>query len=359
MIFEKIWERYFLKEFTKVFFLFILAFFFLYVLIDYSTHSSLFSKGDISLLEVCLYYIFHFIKRAEVLLAFALLLASNKVLCSANTNNELVALLVGGVKLKTLLRPFFFLAALCVCFLYLNFEFISPKALSVLEEFKELHLSENGAFKQKESVHEVNLRDNTTMIYQKYDSTLRAFFDVYWILSSDQIMRIKYLFPYTKHPVGRFVDHLIRNTEGKFILFESFDEKIFSDMCFDEELLRVTLQPPDQQSLSQLWRSLPVEKKKLTDKEAQVLTTFYRKAGIPLVCFLVIIGPAPFCMRFNRRLRVFLIYSVSLFVLVTFFTIMDAASILGESQVFSPLFAVGMPLLCFYGIFSYFFWRLN
>lgn len=349
----KIWERYFLLEILKVFFLFIFGFCFLYALIDYSIHSKSFNKIDLPLWELITYYLFHFVKRAEILIAFALTLSTIKVLTSLNLNNEILALLVGGIRVRQILRPFFFIAALCSCFLYLNFEFITPKALNTIEEFKENHLSDKVNHKRKEPIQELPLNDQSTLIYQRYDPSLQAFFDVYWIRSPNQIYKMKYLFPHVEHPVGRYIDHLIRNTSGQFILFESFEEHSFSEMLFDPELLRAALVPPDHQPLSQLWLHLPNIKGPLTDKEAQILTAFFYKCAIPLICFLCILGPFPFCIQFTRNLRVFFIYSISIFTLIAFFTIMDAATILGENQVASPLLATWLPITSFSLLFCW------
>lgn len=356
----KIWERYFLKEFAKIFFLFMASFCFLYVLVDYSIHGRMFSKIGISLNEVFIYYGFHFVKKAEILIAFALTLATVKVLTSSNMHNELVALFVGGVKAKSLLRPFFIVSVFCMCFLYFNFEFLTPKALQALQEFKDVRLTEKtNNRQQKESIHQMPLSDNSTIVYQSYDSNLKAFFDVFWIRSSDQIFRIKYLFPHGKDPLGYFIDHLIRNTEGRFILFESFEEKIFDEMRFDEELLRSALISPERQSLSQLWSNLSFSKRKLTDKEALILTTFSYKAIIPLICLLTIMAPAPFCVRFNRNFPVFLIYGMSIFLLISFFTFMDAAMILGESQTLSPVGVICFPVLFFFLLFGIPFYHMK
>lgn len=78
---------------------------------------------------------------------------------------------------------------------------------------------------------------------------------------------------------------------------------------------------------------------------------FFYKAFIPFISFLAVLGPAPYCLRFGRTLPVFLIYGISLFVFVSFFTIARASIIIGESQVLPPLIAMGtIPLVFFLSI---------
>ncbi len=345
---SKIWERYFLYEIAKIFLLFIFGFYFLYVLIDYAAHTKLFSQQEIPLYEVAFYYLCHFSKRAEILISFALMLSTIKVLCSSNIRNELVSLLVGGVRLRELLRPFVFIASLCTLFLYLNFQFFSPAALYSLQLFKDRYFAEDVSINQKQYLYELPLSDNTTLLYQSYDMDRSAFFDVYWVHSADHIYRMKYLNPQTSPPESHYVDHLIRNTLGEFILVESFKKKTFAEMRFDEDLLRAALNPPDQRSISQLWEQISFYRDELTDKEAQILTNLVYKLFVPLVCFFVVLGVAPYCMVFTRHLRVFFIYSMALFSLLAFFTVLQAAVVLGENQVLYPVTVVLLPI----GLFS-------
>ncbi|MCX6991210.1 MAG: LptF/LptG family permease, partial [Chlamydiae bacterium] len=98
----KIWQRYFFIELCKVFFFFLVSFFFLYSLIDYTTHAGDFvTDGKFQSKNLLFYYGFQFIKRAYLLLPLALLISTIKVLCSMNASRELVALQSSGVKLKS------------------------------------------------------------------------------------------------------------------------------------------------------------------------------------------------------------------------------------------------------------------
>jgi lipopolysaccharide export system permease protein len=155
------------------------------------------------------------------------------------------------------------------------------------------------------------------------------------------------------------VNHLIRNTEGKFILVESLDTQPFEQMHFEESLLESALHPPEQHSLSSLWQQLPTHWEEPSDREAQVLTMFSYKALIPLICLLAVIAPAPFCVIFTRNLHVFLIYSVSIFSLVALFTYMDAARVLSETQIASPLLVISVPFVVLFSVFAYLFARMK
>src|SRR5262245_50908672 len=104
----KLWEKYVLREFLKVFFFFLFGFFFIYAIIDYSTHIQDFVHGkNLPVLKILQYYLFQFVKRADILIPLALLISTIKVLCQLNIYRELVAFQSAGIAQKKLLRPLF------------------------------------------------------------------------------------------------------------------------------------------------------------------------------------------------------------------------------------------------------------
>ena len=110
-------------------------------------------------------------------------------------------------------------------------------------------------------------------------------------------------------------------------------------------------------SLSALQQKLSALQAIFSEKEARLVTTYYYKLAIPWLCLLAIIAPAPFCIAFNRALPQFFIYALSLFGLVTFYLIMNAAMILGERQVMAPALAIWIPFAIFFLFFGIRYYR--
>lgn len=356
---NRIWKRYFFAELMKVFFLFMGCFFFLYVLIDYSVHTKAFHSNEITYLNTLFYYLCQFTKRAEIIVPIALMVSSIKVLTTANIRNEIVALATGGISLKKVTRPFIGAALILSALLYLNSEFIQPFSLNKIEAFEEFYFKERAREGENKKVNALLLEDNTLLIYQAYDQERRAFFDVFWLQGCDRFYRIQSLFPYETVPFGKYVDTLIRNPEGEIIKIGSALEASFPEMKFETKALFNAVHPPRMQSLTQLahylnWKDTHFGLGKMNDKEAEGVTFFYFKLVSPLVCILAIIGTAPFCLRFNRNLSIFMIYALSLFGMVTFFTLANSSLILGESQVFPPAMSVLIPQLTLFLILG---WR--
>lgn len=351
--FSLIWQRHFLWQATKTVMLFIGCFYGLYVLIDISAHAGSYHHYlRFNWKETSLYYLFEFIQRIDILLPFGLLLAVIRVVCNLNANHELTALQASGYPLKALMRPFLFLGMVCTLLLMLNTEYVLPLALEKIRKIDEKHHQQKIKKQEIRSVQHVILEDDSTLLFQNYNSAQQAFFDVYWIKGIDEIYRMKYLHPYTEVPVGEFVDHLKRNQQGVLAVEQSHPVYLFPAIRLDKGEALDSIAPPEDFSLTELYHKFPEKKEELSEKEAQVQTMFYYKFVLPWLCLLAVIGPIPFCVRYTRNLPVFLIYAFALFTLLAFYLVIDAALILGERQVIPPFWAIFIPTALFFGFFT-------
>lgn len=354
------WERYFIKQTLKTFFLFIFSFYSLYVLIDYATHLHHFhqSKSHFQWQVVFFYYLFDFIKLLEILVPFALLISVVKTLTTLNIHNELVALLASGIKLKRLLRPFLFLGVLFTALLYFNTEILVPKALKELKSFKDGKAINKLKNLGTKPILQLHLEDGSTFIFQNYNSKEHYFTDSYWVRSIDDIYRIKFLYPDKNEPEAHFVDHLKRNSKGQLVVHSSYEKLDLKEMHFNKQTLFESITSAEEHSYSNLHSKILSFTEIKSEKEAQLVTMLYYKLVMPWLALLVVIAPIPFCVYFTRHLPLFMIYALSIFGLVTFYIVMNSALVLGERQVFSPLLAIGIPFACFYTVFGFRFYKL-
>lgn len=340
----------------KVLVMFLICFYGLYVIIDYSSHSSgsNYHHSHMKWGELILYYLYEFIQRLDVLLPFAILLATIRTLCNLSTHSELVAMMASGMKLKTLLRPFIIVGLLGTALLYLNMEFFIPGALRDLRHMADKHASKRKKQIKNMAVEHVVLEDGTILLFQKYDTAQNYFSDAFWIKSSKDIYKIQNLYPESSIAVGKKVTHLVRDASDEFVQKETFEVRQFPEIKFNRKSLLDTITPVEEFSLSSLFKKLPSQGNILSEKEAQVTTAYYQKLAMPWLCLIAVLGPAPFCIRFSRNLPVFFIYAFGIFGLVAFYLIMDASVILGERQVLPPAWAIWAP----FGLLSMVFgWR--
>lgn len=356
-----VWERYFLGQLFKMFALFIFCFYGLYVLIDFSNRLTTFHHHHIvpSWLEVIRYYAGDFSLRLEVLVPFGILIATIKTVTGLNVNNELVALLAGGINIKTLLRPFIWFGLFFVLVVYINEEFLLPKAADLVRRVEDSHRMQKLLKKQIPQVQHLILEDNSTFLFQNFDITKNRFFDAYWVRGTDEVFRIKFLYPYANEPIGKYVDRFVKDQSGHLV-HAGFDEvRLFSEIHFDKAALLETVTALEDMSLSKLSSKTMSSIAGQSERIAQARSVFLYKLAIPWLCLLAVIAPIPFCVTYSRHLPVFFIYAVSIFGLVGLYLILDAAVILSERQVISPYWAIGLPMALFFGFFGWRFLRLR
>ncbi len=345
----KLWRRYLFKEIGKVFFFFLIAFYALYAVLDYSTHSGDFT----SLPDFFSYYRDIFLKRADLLLPLALMISSIKVLTTMNVRREWMVLQVSGLKTRTLLGPFFACALFCSLFCWGNFEFFLPGALQRIDDFHANPAKHSRRGKRRELIHLLALKDNSKLIYQGYDSTKEALFDVLWIRSIDEIWRMKFLSANPLTPHAEYVDHLKRNPEGFLEKVESFPKYVFSDLKWRPGMLGKSIIPYENRSMKELFRLMKASSS--TPYEApRIKTHLFYKAADPLLSLLVLLAVLPFCTAFSRSIPLFFIYAAALFFLLAFYMLLDMAVIFGEHGVTTPALAIFTPFLLLGTIFT---WR--
>lgn len=344
-MFTTIWERYFLREFAKIFFLFLVCFYGLYVLIDYASHTSALPHHQMQIHgnHLFRYYFYVLSSRIEILVPVALLIAFIKTVSSLNTHHELVAFMAGGLKLQTLMRPFLFIALFCMLLIYANEQFLLPDALRKLRRIEDANKQQKPKYPSHIAARHVILEDGSMLLFQSYDTDKELFFDTYWIESFDSIYRIKYLSPHTQAPIGKFVDHLVRQPGGELIQQASYTFHAFPQMQFNKQVLQSTIIEPDVLPIYELGvqvSRLPEEK---SEKESKLLTAFYWKLTIPWLCLLAVLVPAPFCVRYSRQFHVFFIYVACLFSLIAFYLYLDAVQVVANRQVLAPFWAMFFP----------------
>lgn len=349
-----LWKKYFLKETIKVFCLFLFSFYFVYVLIDYSAHMQDFlQKDQIQTKETLLYYLCQFMKRANILVPLAALVSIIKVLTTLNSRNELLALQIAGLKIRTLLRPFFLLSLFCTLFLYGNAEFLLPKALNFIDAFHNENF--HSIAKREKNIHlrVWHLEDGSTVIYQDHDIEKKAYFDLFWIRSVDNIWHMKYLSDNPSHPLGMYVDHMERNKKGLLEKTQSFPSYVFHDLKWKEKMIRQGNLPVANRSISSLIHLSSQKEQSFSYKTSDLQTELIYKLTIPLLALLIPLAVAPYCISYSRKLPVYRIYAISLLSYIILYAFIDATLILGKNQVIPSLLAAGGPIFLSLGWSSY------
>lgn len=358
---KTIWSRYFLKEIFHVFFLFLFCFYGLYVIIDYTSHSTSFHQHQnrFDWYQFLVYYGTEFVRRSDVLVPFGLMVATVRTLTKLNQHNELTALRAAGIPLATLMRPFIHVGLLFTTLLYVNEQWVLPYSMNLMRQIDETKSSYKRKQHNQLSAQHLVLEDESTLIFQSYDSTHGLFFDSYWVRSPDEFYRILYLDPHADIPTGEYVDTIKRQENGLLSLTSTAVKQSFPQMIFNKKTLTETITPIDDLSLTKLWEKRPTEGIINSDKEAHAVTALYRKLTLPWLCLFAVLAPMPLCVRFNRQIPIFFLYAINIFGLVAVYLILDAAQVLGKRQFTDPFIVTWLPFLFFFSLFGYRFYRMQ
>jgi len=336
----RLWNRYLFRVLFNTFLFFLFCFFLIYVVVDLSVHGIRFiSIGKATFPEIAIFYSRSFAMHLQYFLPITFLLAALKVLLDLNSHCELVALQMAGLSKKTLLRPFFSVAAILSLALYANSQWLAPDAQEAAKTFRGEHSSSKKKPK-REHVYNLALGDDSELIYQSFNEKQSELFDVYWVKTVDDIWHMKYLKTDLDHPQGRYVDHLQRNAQGQFEKTESFPILSFPKLPWDSDATLERFVPFENRSISTLLSQASV----LTADRQSIFTHLHYKIALPLLPFFIIIGISPVIMRFNRSRPTFLIVAISLCLCFGLMTILDGMLILGENQVIPSYLAIWSPM---------------
>lgn len=345
----KIWERYIFLDLLRCFLFFLFSFFLLYSLVDFSVNAADFIKNNhLQIGKVLTHYMYQFFKRLPMLLPLALLISTIKVLFSLNIHRELVALQASGISIKQILRPFWILASLCCITGYITEEFIVPQSAAYLDAAK-FDQSKLAKKSQKKPFTVLHLQDSSRLVYQNFNKEKQAFFDVYWIRSFNDIWRIKYLSADPLRPLGEFADHIVRNEAGFLEKKESYQQCMLPSLKWKTTDLYKKQASPKHQKISQLAYSYIRNEKESFHSKGEVPTYLFYKLIMPLMPFVILLGVAPHCVNYSRNPPIFLLYGISIFCFVVFFTLMDSLLIIGNNQTLPPLVVMGLPFLLLLG----------
>lgn len=334
-------ERYIFRQLIFLFSLFLVGFYLLYILIDYTSHMhEVLRYTDLALTAIAHYYGLQLIKWANILFPLALSIASIQVLSRLNTHRELLAFQSAGIRLKRLTRPFILLGCVCGAVILAMQQWALPYALNSIQTFdsridRPHRKGGDGPF------HVIHLKDQSRLVYQHYDSDNRGLFDVIWIRTSDDIWKMRHLSLSSEQPQGLWVDHLKRNSEGILEKVESFRDRAFDQLTQLDHLQQTENVPLENHSISHLWkrgREAPPQQ-----REA-ILTHLLFKLSTPLLPLVMVLGISVYCTRFSKTSRAPQIYAVAVFGFATLIALIDAAVILGESATLSPLHSIVLPL---------------
>lgn len=342
-MFKTVWERYFLKQFFLVVCVFIFCFYGLYVLIDYANRGSFYRSLHLGYGELTAYYVALFFQRLDILLPFGILIASIRVLTNLNQHRELIALLASGISMQRLLRPFLLACFACTLLLYINSQWILPKAYNKKHQLEDFH---SGTLsKDERTLYQMELKDGSQLIFHRYDPISQKVESAYWIKSLDDIFAFTKLI-LTSPPQFQGIEHFKRSNQGILERLQDASLDIeLKDFEFEEVALEESLLIPQEMAISSLWSKFLHGSRVESDFAIQIQSALVFRMVLPWLCVLVFIGIAPFCVRYQRQIPLFAIYVGGMLGTWIFYLLSNAALVLAENQVISIFWGLLIPFI--------------
>ncbi len=338
-----VWSRYLIKETSKIFIFFIFALYFLFSLIDYSSRIDYYNT--LPLKSIITYYICILSQKSELLIPFAFLATIIRVLFLINHNNELVSMLMSGRSYKKLLRPLFIFALALSAILYLNFQFLEPHAQKKIQMIKQ-----NKKSKKEVRVRSFILDDGSKLIFSHFDFDSNSLEKVYWLKSSGHFYYMQSLYPFSNPPIGHYVYEFTSSANQDITLESQADARPFHDMKLEFNPLVGSLFSARTYSITSLIKSIYQKKPLVNVDRAELLTLLHYKLAFPLIPLFILMTLIPICTKFSRHSPVFIIYMISIALLLSFYTLMDACTILSENKLIFPPLAIWLPFILYFAI---------
>jgi lipopolysaccharide export LptBFGC system permease protein LptF len=330
----KTWSRYLVRKIATMFLFLCGCLFFLYVLIDLSTHGPRFLSWSIEgVRAVCCYYGYSFCLQLKLFGAVAFVLACLKALFDLAMHLEFVALQMGGLSRSRILMPFLWCGAVVALLLYANQQWVVPNVDEQVEAFQAAH-RKRPKKKDAGNVYSMPLEDGSEWVYHRLNGDRNSLQDLFWIRSGDEIWHVKELF--LEDPLrGVAVDRFVRNEQHLLEKRESFDSHLFTGIEFCKEDLDRRFVPLDRRSISSL-------------RQHHASAHLHYQIALPLLPGLLVWVLAPFALQFRRTGRLFALTAIAILGLVALWTFFDGLLILGENQVI-PGWALWTPLMALAG----------
>jgi|GEM_PF-3435914 len=335
-----IWDRLLLKRIFSNVLLFLICFFFLYILIDYSSRISGIPTMRHSPILLLRYYGSVFVKRLEVLLPFALMLGTIRSFQVLYREKGFVAALGSGTRLNRLLRPFYLIGFSALALLLANEQWFIPHALKEINTIESLHFYGKGIGEIHQKL-AVQTEDGGRLFFSRIEPYERTLREVYYLPSWNQMVHMETLDLSKAIPEGQFVDFFQQTSKGWELQTRQTTANFPKLSIAWEELFGLVAQP-NQLPITVLIDK--VQNEVVSPLEmSEMTTTLTKKLLFPILPLIVIIALIPYGVSFSRTASFSAIYGGGLFLFLILYLSLSALQVAASP----PLLAVPFILLIF------------
>lgn len=337
-------QRHIFKRLFRTFLMLVGLVLSLYMLLDFCTKAVDFADARaINYLFMIKFYGSEFAKKAHILVPICFSLTVALQLIHLSKTKEIVALLSAGMSYKKILKPFWFLAFLLSSFLFVNRHLIVPPTRTFLETYRNDHVR---ALKKTKNIDDqifaLVLKDDSKLIYNSFDPQKGRYFDLFWIISPQRVLRIKYLDQTDNGYTAHHIDELSRNHLGTLQKKHSFKELSLSKEWlkgahFDKSL------PIQTQGFDQMIKGL--KNHDYIYSKDEIVTELLVMLIMSLSPFWIITMQAPFLSRYSRQIPVLFYIASQLLIFFCTSTLVEGLGIISQRSIASPLILLLTPFI--------------
>lgn len=342
-----VFNKWCYKEIIKAMFFCLASFYLLYILIDYSSRISSYQAIRFEWMMLAEYYGLIFIRRLDVLLPFALLIATASTLQTIWQLHGWVPLLLGGKSIRRLMFPFYTVAVLASIFLLYNEQTLIPLAMKRLNHLESLYFHKGEGISELNTRSILRLKDGQVLFFDAFDAKSETLFDVWYLPTWNEIWHMEKLDISQKVPLGTTIDHFEKE-ELSITNKGFFETKDFEGMHVGwQDLLESAIDPLNL-SISDLF--LHLKNDYLSPQErAEFTATFLKKILYPMLAILAVLAIVPYFVTFKREASFFLYYLGAVLAFIGFYLLVSSLYVIAAANVFSPYLALVLPFSALLG----------
>lgn len=348
------WAKHFFFRFLGLVTLLIGLAFLLFVFVDLLSHIKDVADPKTEWSTWGAYYLCLLSYRLNALIPFSIAAATALLLPRIVRGNELIPLLNAGISLKRITLPFIAVACIATCFLWINTQFIHPKAMRTYNTISETDFGRKSVHQTPSRLGIIFFSGGGRLFFREHHAKEERLVDTFWVKSFDCVFHIEDLHYFEdRSPEGRFVDVIERNGAGKMLKTASYPFCELPELQLTRETIEFARADPRDLSLSQLATQLVRFGPSSSERANEVTISFLQKLLLPLLACLAFFIPAPLCLSFELRLPQTVLLFVSLASLFCLNIFFETAAVLARA---APTHAVGILLVPWLFVI-FFVWR--
>ncbi len=354
-LFHMKWSRYFCFRFIRLTLLFIFLSYTLFVIADMIGHVKDILDPKTSKRLWCLYYAALFVRRLDILIPFSAGIAATIIMVRTVQDRVIIPLMCSGLSLKRFLVPFIAGAFLFTATLWVNYQWVYPKAIRVHTMALETEFGLKKAKEKENRLGLVMLPGGQRLFFNAHvpkDALLR---DVFWYISENSICHIEELtYPVDKmrsrFPVGKGIEYFIRDpATGEFTRGASELEQVLPSLHISHEQVEIATSTPRELSLSNLLLVSNSYGSSKTERATATQIALYAKILTPFLAVFAVLVAGILSLRFEGKHSMTLTLLGIIIFLFTAHVILQAANVLARS----PFIPVTLILLLPWLLFTY------